>query len=80
MKFELYRDVVLTRDMPQYRLKGGDIVKLVEHHVAPDGTEGYSAEVFNALGETLDVITVSDSALEPLRNDEVPCTRTLVEA
>ena len=39
------KDVVLARDLPKHRLKRGDIVKLVEHHVAPDGTEGYSAEV-----------------------------------
>jgi hypothetical protein len=77
MKFELYKDVVLTRDLPEERLKRGDIVKLVEHHVAPDREDGYSAEVFNALGETLTVITVPESALEPLREDEVCCVRSL---
>ncbi len=77
MKFELYKDMVLTRDLPAERLKRGDIVKLVEHHVARDGEDGYSAEVFNALGETLTVITVPESALEPLREDEVCCVRAL---
>lgn len=77
MKFELYKDVVLTRDLPAERLKRGDIVKLVEHHVARDGEDGYRAEVFNALGETLTVITVPESALEPLREDEVCCVRSL---
>ena len=77
MKFELYKDVVLARDMPEHRLKRGDIMKPVEHHFAPDGTEGYSAEVFNALGDTLTVIAVPDSALEPLREDEVLCARVL---
>lgn len=78
MKFELYKDVVLTQDVPEYRLKRGDIVKLVEHHVARDGTEGYSAEVFNALGDTLTVITVPETTLESLREDEVLCARPLV--
>ncbi|MBI4028628.1 MAG: DUF4926 domain-containing protein [Verrucomicrobia bacterium] len=77
MNFELYKDVALTRDMPEERLKCGDIVKLVEHHVARDGEDGYSAEVFNALGGTLTVITVAESALEPLREDEVCCVRSL---
>ena len=77
MKFELYKDVVLMRDLPKERLKRGDIVKLVEHHVARDGEEGYSAEVFNAVGDTLAVITVPESALEPLRGDEVGCVRAL---
>jgi hypothetical protein len=77
MKFELYKDVMLTRDLPEERLKRGDIVRLVEHHVAPDGEDGYSAEVFNAIGDTLAVITVSESALEALREDEVCCVRSL---
>ena len=34
MKFEPYKDVVLTRDVPAERLKRGDIVKLVEHERA----------------------------------------------
>ena len=80
MKFELYKDVVLTHDVPEERLKRGDIVKLVEHHVAPDHTGGYSAEVFNALSDTLAVITVPDSALEPLREDEALCARVLAAA
>ena len=84
MNFELYKDVVLTRDVPAERLKRGDIVKLVEHHVARDGEDGYSAEVFNAVGDTccpprvvFGVITVPESALEPLRENEVCCARAL---
>jgi hypothetical protein len=45
--------VVPARGLSEHRLKRGDIVKLVEHHVAPDHTEGYSAAAFNALGDTL---------------------------
>ncbi len=78
MKFELYKDMVLTRDLPAERLKRGDIVKLVEHHSGRPGQEdGYSAEVFNALGDSIAVITVPESALEPLREDEVCCVRPL---
>lgn len=80
MKFELYKDLVLARDLPEHRLKRGDIVKLVEHHLRPNGAEGYSAEVFNALGDTLTVITVADSALEPLHEDDVLCARVLAAA
>lgn len=77
MTFQLYTDAALTRDVPEHRLKRGDIVKLVDHHVAPDGTEGYSVEVFNAVGGTLAVITVPASALEALRPDEVLSARSL---
>ena len=75
MKMKLYTDAVLTCDVPGHRLKSGDIVKLVDHHVAPDGTEGYSIEVFNALGDTIAVTAVPATALDPLREDEVLCAR-----
>ncbi len=77
MKFELYTDVALTCDLPEHRLRRGDIVKLVDHHVAPDGTEGYSIEVFNAVGDTIAVTAVPTSALETLRENEVLSARTL---
>ena len=44
------------------------------------GARPGSAGVFNALGDTLTVITVPDSALEPLREDEVLCARVLAAA
>ena len=77
MKFELYTDVALTCDLPVHRLRRGDIVKLVDYHLASDGTEGYSIEVFNAVGDTITVTAVPTSALEALREDEVLCARTL---
>lgn len=77
MQFELYTDVALTCDVPEHRLKRGDIVKLVDRHVAPDGTAGYSIEVFNAVGDTIAVTTVPVTALEALRDDEVLSARAL---
>jgi hypothetical protein len=76
-KLELYTDAMLTCDVPGHRLRRGDIVKLVERHVAPDGTEGYSIEVFNALGDTIAVTAVPASALEALRDDEILCARVI---
>ena len=77
MKLELYTDAMLTRDLPEHRLQRGDIVKLVERHLAPDGTEGYSIEVFNAGGDTIAVTAVPSSALEVLREDEILCARLM---
>lgn len=37
----LYTDAVLTGDIPEHRHKRGDIVKLADHHVAPDGEHPY---------------------------------------
>ena len=77
MKFELYKDAVLTRDVPEHRLKRGDIVRLVDHHVTPDGKDGYSIEVFNAVGDTIAVTAVPETSLEALREDEILCARVL---
>jgi hypothetical protein len=77
MKFDLCTDVALKCEVPEHRLRRGDIVKLVDHHMAPDGTEGYSIDVFNALGETIAVTSVPASAIEALRQNEVLCARTL---
>ena len=63
--------------MPENRLRQGDLVRLVEHHVAPDGEEGYSAEVLGAKGQTLAVIAVAAKALELLRDDEVLSVRAI---
>ena len=80
MPLALYTDAALSRDMPELRLRRGDLVKLIDHHVAPDGEEGYSIEVLNALGDTIAVTTVPASALEALREDEVLSVRPLARA
>lgn len=69
--------MALKSDMPEHRLRWGDIVNLVGQHAALDGTEGYSIEVFNALGDMIAVTSVPASALEALRQDEVLCARIL---
>jgi len=61
MKFELYKDVIQCKDMPEYRLKKGDIETIVDHHFSESSEDEYSLEVFNAVGETIAVVTVSES-------------------
>jgi hypothetical protein len=78
--FELYTDAALVRDIPDHRLRRGDVVKIIDLHASSNGENGYSIEVFNALGDTIAVTAVPESALEPLRNDEVLSVRTLSAA
>ena len=69
---ELYQETALTRDLPEYELKAGDIATLVDFVSHPTGgEEGCVLEVFNAVGESLAVIAVSVSAVEALRADEI---------
>lgn len=80
MRFELYTDAALARDIPEHSLRRGDVVKVVDHHPSPNGETGYSIEVFNALGDTIAVTAVPESALESLRKDEVLSVRPLTAA
>lgn len=81
MKPKLYQRVALTQDMPDHQLKKGDLATLVEYVPHPtDGEEGCVLEVFNALGESIAVVTVPITAIEPLRADEIMSVRQLEKA
>lgn len=81
MKFPLYSRVALAVDVSSEGIRRGDVATVVEWHPAPTPTaeSGYSVEVFNAVGDTLAVLTLSESDLEALRHDEVLSVRSLVE-
>ena len=42
MKLELYKDAVISVDLPEFGLRKGDIVKLVDDLQAADGSPGYA--------------------------------------
>ena len=81
MTFELYKQIALARDIPEDGLRKGDIATVVDRHPNPEpgGEEGYSLEVFNALGQTIVVTVVPESAIEPLREDQVFSVRPLAK-
>lgn len=81
MTLELYQEVALTRDLPEYQLRAGDIATLVDFVSHPSGgEEGCLLEVFNAVGESMTVIAVPISTLEVLRPDEILTVRSLAQA
>ena len=72
MAFELFSKVALAVDVPSHKLRKGDVATIVETHAGLSREEpGYSLEVFSAIGETLAVVTVRESQIEPLRSNEV---------
>jgi len=80
MNLELYQRVALTRDLPEHNLYQGDVATVVEHLPATEetnGEEGYALEVFNAVGETIDVVMVPSSAVKPLSEGEILQARSL---
>jgi hypothetical protein len=71
MTMELYQEVSLTRDLPEYGLRAGDVATLVDFvpH-SSNGEEGCILEIFNAIGESLTEIVVPISAIELLDKQE----------
>jgi hypothetical protein len=80
MTFELFTRVALREDIPKYQLHRGGVATIVDHHPVADGEDGYSLEVFNAVGETIAVLVVSESQIEPLMRNKVPHICLLDEA
>lgn len=81
MGLELYQEVMLLIDVPDVGLRAGDVATLVDHAPHPSGGEtGAILEVFNAIGDSIAVVTVPASAIAPLRADQVPAVRSLVHA
>lgn len=78
---ELYQKVSLIKDIEKYGLKKGDIAILIDFVEHPDGGEkGCVLEVVNALGESIEIITVPVSSIEILKSDEILSVRNYSRA
>lgn len=79
MPFELYSDVILTRDIGEHDgLRAGDVGTVVERHIVPGmAEEGYSVEFFDMTGNTVAVVTVPASALRLPTQADRPAVRAL---
>lgn len=81
MTFALFTRVALTTDLPDHRLRSGDVATVVEYHPGMPGQEpGYSLEVFDAVGNTVAVVTARESQIEPLTANELLHVRQLAES
>lgn len=85
MKLDLYKEVdkevEILRDVPDSPLRAGDVAVLVDIVPHPAGGEdGAVLEVFNAIGESIAIVTVPCSAVAPLRADQVPTVHVLAAA
>jgi len=79
MTIELFKRVALRVDLPEHGLRKGDVATIVEHLPGTQTEDGYALEVFNAIGDTIAVITVPQSAVEPLTADVIPSVRPLAQ-
>jgi hypothetical protein len=78
MSLRLFDRVALRASFPQYSLRVGDVATLVDFVQHPaSGPRGCVLELFNALGESIAVVTVPEDAVEPLRADEILSVRQM---
>jgi hypothetical protein len=80
MKYALFTEMALSRDLPEHGLRRGDVVRIIDDHLCPGGREGYSVEVCSAVGDTIAVTPVEEAALEPLKSDEIFTIRRMTTA
>jgi hypothetical protein len=77
MRFKPFEQVALAKDIPDKKLRRGDLATIVDVHPKNGGEVGYSIEIFNALGGTIAVTVVPESLLENLNADEILHVRSL---
>jgi hypothetical protein len=78
MPFDMYSDVILTRDVTEPGLRAGDVGTVVERHaVTGVPEEGYSVEFFDMTGNTVAVVTLPSSALRLPTPADRPAVRAL---
>ncbi|HZD03993.1 MAG TPA: DUF4926 domain-containing protein [Longimicrobiales bacterium] len=65
--------MVLTRAAPEHGLEPGDVGTLVTRHAAG----GYGVEFVSAVGDTVAVLTLTDSNLRPMGEAEILHVRGL---
>ena len=81
MTFAPFQRVVLAADVPEDRLRAGDVGVVVEHYRARgDVPEGYEVEFFSATGETVAVVSLSATSLRAADATEVLSVRGLARA
>jgi hypothetical protein len=81
MKCDLFVRVALTENLPEHRLRRGDVATIVEQHLGrPGQAPSYTLEVFNAVGDSVKVVTVRESQIEPLTANELLAVRSLAAA
>jgi hypothetical protein len=81
MSLQLHDRVALRASFPEYALRVGDVATLLDFADDPSsGRRGCVLQLFNALGDSIGVVTVPEDTVEPLRADEVLLVRPLAVA
>lgn len=79
MNIPLFGRVALTRDVPEHRLRRGDLGVLIDRVPGSAGgaEPGVLLEIFDARGASLAVVALPESAIAPPPENAVPTVRPL---
>ena len=79
MKYELYNEIVFNQDIAEYSIKKGDIGTLIDYYSSPDSgmEDGYSVEIFDVFGNTINVVSIPESKISKLKQNSVLSAREL---
>ena len=81
MNIEMFKEASLRRDLPEHHLRAGDVGTVVEILPHPTGgPRGVILEIFNAVGESIAVVTVPETDIQPLTADGIFNVRPLSQA
>ena len=80
MKLELFQEVVIDRDFPEFNIAKGDIAILNDYVTDPTGVEGCVLEIYTAAEKFVGVVTLPVDSIEPLQESDRLSVRRLITA
>jgi hypothetical protein len=80
MKPELFQEVIINRDFPEYNIVKGDVAILNDFVTDPAGEEGCVLEIYTAVGTFVMVVTLPVENIEPLQPTDRLSVRSCVSA
>ena len=70
MKIDLFQDVVINRDFPEFQIVTGDIAILNDYVTDKAGEEGCVLEIYTDAGNFVAVVTLPAENIEPLQTED----------
>jgi len=80
MKLELFQEVVINCDFPEYNIAKGDIAILNDYVADSTGAEGCLLEIYTASEKFVDAVTLPVDSIEPLQESDRLSVRRLMTA
>ena len=78
MKLNLFQEVVITRNFPEYNIVKGDIAVLNDYVEDPTGEEGCILEVYTAAEKFVGVVILPIDSIEILQESDRLSVRSLI--